>query len=59
MARIWVDTCDVLIVDEIEKNFSGDGMYSNITGTFLNNCINDISIYIFRRKNQQIAFRTG
>ena len=34
MARIWVDTCDVLIVDEIGKNFSGDGMDPNITGTF-------------------------
>lgn len=34
MARIWVETCDVLIVDEIGKNFSGDGMDPNITGTF-------------------------
>lgn len=34
MARIWIDTCDVLIVDEIGKNFSGDGMDPNITGTF-------------------------
>ena len=34
MARIWVDTCDVLIVDEIGKNISGDGMDPNITGTF-------------------------
>lgn len=34
MARILVDTCDVLIVDEIGKNYSGDGMDPNITGTF-------------------------
>lgn len=34
MARILVDSCDVLIVDEIGKNFSGDGMDPNVTGTF-------------------------
>jgi len=34
MARILVDSCDVLVVDEIGKNFSGDGMDPNITGTF-------------------------
>lgn len=34
MPRIWVDSCDVLIVDQIGKNFSGDGMDPNITGTF-------------------------
>ncbi len=34
MARILVDSCDVLIVDKIGKNFSGDGMDPNITGTF-------------------------
>lgn len=34
MARILIDSCDVLIVDEIEKNFSGDGMDPNVTGTF-------------------------
>ena len=34
MPRIWVDRCDVLIVDQIGKNFSGDGMDPNITGTF-------------------------
>ena len=34
MPRIWVDSCDVLIVDHIGKNFSGDGMDPNITGTF-------------------------
>ena len=34
MPRILVDTCDVLVVDHIGKNFSGDGMDPNITGTF-------------------------
>ena len=34
MPRILVDACDVLIVDAIGKNFSGDGMDPNITGTF-------------------------
>ena len=34
MAKILVDFCDVLIVDEIGKNYSGDGMDPNITGTF-------------------------
>lgn len=34
MPRILVDACDVLIVDELGKNFSGDGMDPNITGTF-------------------------
>ena len=34
MPRILVDSCDVLIVDAIGKNFSGDGMDPNITGTF-------------------------
>ena len=34
MPRILVDSCDVLIVDRIGKNFSGDGMDPNITGTF-------------------------
>lgn len=34
MPRIWVDACDVLVVDQIGKNFSGDGMDPNITGTF-------------------------
>ncbi len=34
MAGILVDSCDVLIVDKIGKNFSGDGMDPNITGTF-------------------------
>ena len=34
MPKILVDACDVLIVDKIGKNFSGDGMDPNITGTF-------------------------
>jgi hypothetical protein len=34
MPKILVDECDVLIVDYIGKNFSGDGMDPNITGTF-------------------------
>ncbi len=34
MPKILVDSCDVLIVDQIGKNFSGDGMDPNITGTF-------------------------
>jgi len=34
MPRILVDECDVLVVDRIGKNFSGDGMDPNITGTF-------------------------
>lgn len=34
MPKILVDKCDVLVVDQIGKNFSGDGMDPNITGTF-------------------------
>lgn len=34
MPRILVDSCDVLVVDQIGKNFSGEGMDPNITGTF-------------------------
>lgn len=34
MPRILVDECDMLVVDQIGKNFSGDGMDPNITGTF-------------------------
>jgi hypothetical protein len=34
MPRILPESCDVLIVDQIGKNFSGDGMDPNITGTF-------------------------
>lgn len=34
MPRILFDETDVLIVDKIGKNFSGDGMDPNITGSF-------------------------
>ncbi len=34
MGQIYLDDLDVLLVDEIGKNFSGDGMDPNITGTF-------------------------
>lgn len=34
MPRILFDTCDVLIVDQIGKNISGDGMDPNISGRF-------------------------
>ncbi|RAV22606.1 hypothetical protein DQG23_04975 [Paenibacillus contaminans] len=34
MARIWIEDTDVLVVDKIGKNISGDGMDPNITGTF-------------------------
>lgn len=33
MPRIYYDSCDVLVVDRIGKNFSGDGMDPNISGT--------------------------
>lgn len=35
MARLHFDECDVLIVDRIGKNISGDGMDPNITGRFV------------------------
>ncbi len=34
MPKLLFPECDVLIVDEIGKNFSGDGMDPNVTGTF-------------------------
>lgn len=34
MPKIYFDNLDILIVDKIGKNFSGDGMDPNITGTF-------------------------
>jgi hypothetical protein len=34
MPKILIEKTDVLIVDKIGKNFSGDGMDPNITGTF-------------------------
>lgn len=35
LPRIWEKSCDVLIVDQIGKNYSGSGMDPNITGTFV------------------------
>ena len=35
MPRIYLDDIDVLVVDEIGKNYSGDGMDPNITGAFI------------------------
>ncbi len=35
MGQIYFNDLDVLIVDEIGKNFSGSGMDPNITGTFV------------------------
>ena len=34
MPRLFFDSCDVLVVDEIGKNISGGGMDPNITGAF-------------------------
>jgi hypothetical protein len=34
MGQIYLNDLDVLMVDEIGKNFSGDGMDPNITGSF-------------------------
>ncbi|WP_371373097.1 lactate racemase domain-containing protein [Sporomusa aerivorans] len=34
MPKLLVGECDVLVVDEIGKNFSGTGVDPNITGTF-------------------------
>ena len=36
MPRILFDSCDVLIVDQMGKNISGDGMDPNISGRFPN-----------------------
>lgn len=36
MPKILFDETDVLVVDKIGKNISGEGMDSNITGTFCN-----------------------
>lgn len=35
MGRIWIPEADVLVVDEIGKNISGDGMDPNVTGTYM------------------------
>ena len=34
IARLLFDRCDVLVVDKIGKNISGDGMDPNVTGRF-------------------------
>ena len=34
MPRIYIDDIDILIVDQIGKNFSGDGMDPNITASY-------------------------
>ncbi len=34
IARLLFDKCDVLVVDKIGKNFSGDGMDPNVSGRF-------------------------
>ena len=33
MPRIWLEECDVLIVDQVGKNISGSGMDPNVSGT--------------------------
>ena len=38
MRRILVDHVDLLVVGQIGKNFSGDGMDPNIAGTFATKC---------------------
>ncbi|WP_298033533.1 lactate racemase domain-containing protein [uncultured Dysosmobacter sp.] len=34
MGRLWIEKADVLVVDRLGKNISGDGMDPNVTGTF-------------------------
>lgn len=34
LGRIWIDKADVLVVDRLGKNVSGDGMDPNVSGTF-------------------------
>lgn len=34
LGRIWVEKADVLVVDRLGKNISGDGMDPNVSGTF-------------------------
>ena len=38
MPHILFDACDVLVVDEIGKDISGDGMDPNISGRFCTDC---------------------
>ena len=35
LAKLLFEECDVLVVDKIGKNISGDGMDSNVTGRFV------------------------
>lgn len=34
MGRLWIEDADVLVVDKLGKNISGDGMDPNVSGTF-------------------------
>ncbi|MBU5434014.1 lactate racemase domain-containing protein [Pseudoflavonifractor sp. MSJ-37] len=34
MGRLWIEKADVLVVDKLGKNISGDGMDPNVSGTF-------------------------
>lgn len=34
MGRLWIEKTDVLVIDRLGKNISGDGMDPNVTGTF-------------------------
>ncbi|GHT02039.1 hypothetical protein AGMMS50276_31490 [Synergistales bacterium] len=36
MARILIDKCDVLVIDSIGKDYSGEGADPNVTGTWAN-----------------------
>lgn len=37
--KILFSSCDVLVIDEIGKDYSGDGMDPNVTGTFCNSYV--------------------
>lgn len=39
MGRIMFDEFDVLIIDEIGKNISGDGQDPNVTGLYITKCV--------------------
>ena len=34
MGRLWIEKADVLVVDRLGKNISGDGMDPNVSGTY-------------------------
>ena len=38
MGRLFFSSCDILLVRQIGKNFSGDGMDPNVTGRFCSEC---------------------